>query len=113
MQQSETEKVIVAEGVGVGKFTLPKVGKITLPLTDGRMTVPVSGRLSADHGGSLLQAARAGLGILLQPGVLVPGAIEQGRLVPPLEAYSAPALALHVLYAPDRRVTPKLRSFLD
>jgi DNA-binding transcriptional LysR family regulator len=80
---------------------------------DGRMTVPVSGRLSADHGGSLLQAALAGLGILLQPNVLVAGAIEQGRLVSLLEAYSAPDLALHVLYAPDRRVTPKLRSFLD
>jgi len=80
---------------------------------DGRMTVPVSGRLSADHGGSLLQAAFAGLGILLQPSVLVAGAIEQGRLVALLEAYSVPTLALHVLYAPDRRVTPKLRSFLD
>ena len=80
---------------------------------DGRTTVPVSGRLSADHGGSLLQAAVAGLGILLQPSLLVAGAIAQGRLVPLLEAYSAPTLALHVLYAPDRRVTPKLRSFLD
>jgi len=80
---------------------------------DGRTAVPVSGRLSADHGGSLFQAALAGLGIILQPSVLVAGAIEQGRLVPLLEAYSAPALALHVLYAPDRRVTPKLRSFLD
>ena len=44
---------------------------------------------------------------------LVAGPIEQGRLVPLLEAYSVPALALHVLYAPERGVTPKLRSFLD
>lgn len=79
---------------------------------DGRTTVPVSGRMSADHGESLVQAALAGMGILLQPRELVAQALKEGRLVTILEGYQAPARPMHMLYAPDRRVTPKLRSFL-
>ena len=79
----------------------------------GRMTIPVSGRLSADNGESLVQAALAGAGIILQPSELVAGAISHGYLVPLLEDFQVPARGLHMLYAPDRRVTPKLRSFLE
>ncbi|WP_273646758.1 LysR substrate-binding domain-containing protein [Pseudomonas aeruginosa] len=39
--------------------------------------------------------------------------IEASRLVRLLPAYDPPARPLHALYAPDRRMTPKLRSFLD
>ena len=80
---------------------------------NGRVSVPVSGQLSSDHGESLVQAALAGMGILLQPSELVSAAIEQGRLVPFLKDYHPPARGLHMLYARDRRITPKLRSFLE
>jgi DNA-binding transcriptional LysR family regulator len=80
---------------------------------NGRVVVPVSGRLSADNGESLLQAGLAGAGILLQPSELVANAIKQGRLVRLLEDYPPPARSLHLLHARDRRMTPKLRSFLD
>lgn len=80
---------------------------------DGKVTVPVSGPLVADHDDPLLRAALAGLGVLLQPREVVREALEDGRLVPVLPGYHAPSRPLHVLYAPDRRVTPKLRSFLD
>ena len=80
---------------------------------DGLVSVPVSGRLMVDHGEPLLCAAVAGLGILLQPLEVVGEALEDGRLVELLPGYRVPERPLHVLYAPDRRVTPKLRSFLD
>ncbi|HBI8627135.1 TPA: LysR family transcriptional regulator, partial [Escherichia coli] len=80
---------------------------------NGRVVVPVSGRLSADNGESLLHAGLAGAGILLQPSELVASAIEQGRLVRVLEDYHPPARSLHLLYGRDGRMTPKLRSFLD
>jgi len=80
---------------------------------DGRVVVPVSGRLMVDHGEPLLCAALAGLGILLQPLELVRGAIADGRLVELLPNFKVPPRPLHILYAPDRRITPKLRSFLD
>jgi DNA-binding transcriptional LysR family regulator len=80
---------------------------------EGRVVVPVSGRYMADHGEPLLCAAIAGLGVMLQPVELVSHSLEQGALVPLLPDYPVPSRALHVLYAPDRRITPKLRTFLE
>ncbi|GGL41971.1 LysR family transcriptional regulator [Caulobacter rhizosphaerae] len=79
----------------------------------GRTVVPVTSRLMVDHGEPLLHAALAGLGVLLQPVELLQPALEDGRLVEVLPDYTAPARPLHILYAPDRRMTPKLRSFID
>jgi DNA-binding transcriptional LysR family regulator len=80
---------------------------------EGKVIVPINSRLMADHGEPLLCAALAGLGILLQPVELVRKALLAGDLVPLLPTYPIPSRPLHVLYAPDRRLTPKLRSFLD
>lgn len=80
---------------------------------EGKVIVPVNSRLMADHGEPLLCAALAGLGILLQPVELVRQSLLVGDLVPLLPTYPIPSRPLHVLYAPDRRLTPKLRSFLD
>lgn len=81
--------------------------------SEGRVTVPVEARLLVDHGEPLLQAALAGLGVMLQPVELVRAALADGRLVRLLPDYEVPTRPFHVLYAPDRRVTPKLRSFVD
>ncbi|MFZ6778789.1 LysR substrate-binding domain-containing protein [Undibacterium sp. Ji83W] len=80
---------------------------------DGRISVPISGRLMVDSGEALLAAAISGLGIMLQPIELVQAELDSGRLVPVLQDYEVPTRPLHILYAPDRRMTPKLRSFLD
>lgn len=79
----------------------------------GGVNIPISGRLAVDSGEALLQAALAGLGIILQPLELVRSSLETGALVPILPGYSVPTRPLHILHAPDRRITPKLRSFLD
>jgi DNA-binding transcriptional LysR family regulator len=80
---------------------------------EGRIMVPVSGRLMVDHGEPLLCAALAGLGVMLQPLELVEPYLQQGKLIALLPDFPVPSRPLHVLYAPDRRLTPKLRSFLD
>ena len=80
---------------------------------EGRVSVPISGRLMVDNGEALLPAAVAGLGVMLQPEELASAALESGRLVPILPEYSIPTRPMHILYAPDRRLTPKLRSFID
>lgn len=80
---------------------------------EGKIVVPVSGRLMVDHGEPLLCAALEGLGIMLQPMELVRDALEAGTLVEVLSQYRVPTRPLHILHAPDRRQTPKLRSFLD
>ncbi|WP_174502014.1 LysR family transcriptional regulator [Acidiphilium sp. C61] len=79
----------------------------------GTVSVEVASRFSANNGQALLSAALAGLGIILQPAALVYGEIENGRLVPVLPEFVPPARPMHLLYAPDRRMTPKLRSFID
>ena len=81
--------------------------------TDGRIAVPVSGRFMVDNGEALLPATLAGLGVMLQPAELVRSALESGQLVVVLPDYRIPTRPMHILYAPDRRLTPKLRSFID
>ena len=80
---------------------------------EGRVSVPVSGRLMVNNGEALLPAAIAGLGVMLQPAELARAELESGRLVRVLAEYSIPTRPLHILYAPDRHLTPKLRSFID
>jgi DNA-binding transcriptional LysR family regulator len=85
----------------------------TLDGPDGRVTVPVSGRFMANNGEALLAIATAGMGIMLQPLELVRPELDAGRLVRILPEYAAPTRPMHIMYAPDRRLTPKLRSFID
>jgi DNA-binding transcriptional LysR family regulator len=80
---------------------------------EGLVTVPVSGRLMIDSGEALLMAARAGMGLLLQPAELIEPELDAGRLVRVLPKYRPPDRPLHLLYAPDRQMTPKLRSFIE
>jgi DNA-binding transcriptional LysR family regulator len=80
---------------------------------DGREVVPVTSSLMADHGEPLLCAALEGLGIMLQPLELLEDYLADGRLVALLPDYKVPTRPLQILYAPDRRLTPKLRSFID
>ena len=55
----------------------------------------------------------AGVGVLLQPFEIVEPYLASGQLLPLLPEYSAPTRPMHILYAPDRRMTPKLRSFIE
>lgn len=80
---------------------------------EGRVRIPVSSRHVADHGEALLHAAVAGLGIILQPLEVLQPALDDGRLVSVLPGWTVPSRALNLVYAADRRVTPKLRSFID
>ncbi|VWD35945.1 LysR family transcriptional regulator [Burkholderia lata] len=80
---------------------------------DGRVSVPIKGRFSTNSGEALRSTAVAGMGVLLQPYELVEDEIAAGRLVRLLPEYEPPARALHALYASDRQMTPKLRSFLE
>lgn len=79
----------------------------------GRIDVPITSKLTINQGDPLLAAAVAGLGVVLQPIELVSDALRDGTLVALLPDYPVPTSPMHMLYAPDRRMTPKLRSFLD
>lgn len=79
----------------------------------GDITVPVQGRLQIDDNQALLNAALAGQGVLMQPEESLVEYLADGRLIPVLADYLVPSAPLHLIYAPDRRMTPKLRSFIE
>lgn len=88
---------------------------VSLQLSNGRETqrVQVTGPLHANNGDVLAQAAEAGMGIALLPDFIVEEALAAGRLVPILEEWQAPPIAIHAVYASARRVPQKTRAFVD
>ncbi len=84
-------------------------------LTDGSgvCRVPVSGRLQVNNGQALRVAALHGLGIVLQPAILLEDDVRAGRLVQLFADYELPSRPMSVVYPPDRYRSPKLRSFVE
>ncbi|HWJ87694.1 MAG TPA: LysR family transcriptional regulator [Pelagibacterium sp.] len=76
-------------------------------------TVTVHGPLTVNIGHALRMAALAGLGIILQPRILLQDDIDEGLLVPLLPDWRHTARPMHILTAPDRRRTRKLGSFVE
>lgn len=75
--------------------------------------IPVSGRVRVNHGQALRVAALHGLGIVLQPAILLEADIRAGRLVHLFPDYELPTRPMHIVFFPDRYRSPKLRSFID
>jgi len=79
---------------------------------DGNVAVLVKSRFSANNGQALKQAALAALGIIFQPAELTEEHLKSGGLVRVLPKWRS-TRPMHLLFAPDRRITPKLRSFIE
>ena len=75
--------------------------------------IPVSGRLQVNHGQALRVAALHGLGIVLQPAILLEADVHAGRLVRLFPEHQLPIRPMSVVYLQDRYRSPKLRSFVD
>ncbi len=84
-------------------------------LTDeeGVCRVPVSGRLQVNQGQALRVAAVHGLGIVLQPAILLDADVQAGRLVQLFPNHELPSRPMSVVYLPDRYRSAKLRSFVE
>ena len=80
---------------------------------DTEATVPVRGNLTVNNGQALRRAALAGLGVIMQPEALVADDLQAGRLQKVLPTFTPPPRPMHLVYLPDRQLTPKIRSFVD
>jgi DNA-binding transcriptional LysR family regulator len=80
---------------------------------EGSTTITVTGRAKVDSAQALRRAAVAGMGIVMLPVVLLQEEVAAGRLVQILAQYELPSRPLHVVHLPDRRMSPKLRSFVN
>jgi DNA-binding transcriptional LysR family regulator len=87
-------------------------GRWRLSRGDEEQIVRFVPRLRANNGDALRQAALAGLGILLQPEVLIGNDVAAGRLLRLLPAWSPPERPMHLIYMRDRQPTPKLQAFV-
>lgn len=70
------------------------------------------GRLDVNGGLALREAALAGLGVILQPELMLKDDVDSGRLVRLFGDWPAPTWPVHVLHLPDARMTPKLERFI-
>ena len=76
-------------------------------------SMQIAGPFKSNSGRALMTMAIAGAGIILQPTVLLKDQIAVGTLVPVLPTFVPQPLPMHIVFAPDRRPTLKLRSFID
>jgi DNA-binding transcriptional LysR family regulator len=78
----------------------------------GAELITVRGRLDVNGGLALREAALAGLGVILQPQMMLQDDLDAGRLVRLFPDWPAPTWPVHVVYLPDVRMPPKLESFI-
>lgn len=83
-------------------------------LADGsQQTIRVPGRLDINGGLALREAALAGLGIILQPALMLENDMAAGKLIRLFADLPAPTFPVHIVYLPERKLTAKLASFVD
>ena len=75
---------------------------------DQSYQVGVKGPLCCNNGEVLCEAAIAGLGLVILPKFIVSEALEQGLLIPVLEAYQPGILKICALYPVNRRLSTKV-----
>lgn len=80
---------------------------------DHSKAVLVSGPFRANNGIALRAAAIEGLGVVMQPEILLRDDIASGRLVVLLKDHRPMSRPIQLLTLPGRHPTPKLRSFID
>lgn len=66
-----------------------------------------------NNGQAVRAAARAGLGIIMQPEILLKHDIEAGSLIPLFPDWRLGERPMWLLYYRDRRMTPRLSSFIS
>lgn len=80
---------------------------------EGAVEVPAEGPLCANAIEPVREAALAGLGIAVLPGIAVTAAIAEGALTRVLEDWRLPTRVLQAIYPPSRRLSAKVRLFTD
>lgn len=84
-----------------------------MPGAEETQTIRIAGRLRANNGDALREAALHGQGLVLLPTFIVGDALAAGRLVPVLDAWLPPPNAVHAVYPANRHLSPKVRAFVD
>ncbi len=66
-------------------------------------------RMTINHGHALREAALQGLGLVMQPEVLLQDDLKSGRLQQVLQDHTPPERPMHLVWLPDRQRLPKVQ----
>jgi DNA-binding transcriptional LysR family regulator len=77
------------------------------------LLVNVTGRMRVNNGELLKEAAIAGMGITYLPTFIVDSALEEGRLVPVLEAFCPEPLTLSAVYPQHRQASRPVQALIE
>lgn len=86
--------------------------RLTGPSGEERQ-IRAGGRLSANNGNALVQAAEAGLGIAMQPAFICVECVRDGRLKEILTHIRPEPVGVYAVYPPGQYPAPKVRAFID
>lgn len=80
---------------------------------DDEIAITPPRMITVNSGQAVRAAARAGLGIIMQPEILVKRDLETGCLVRLFPEWRLGERPMWLLYQRDRRMAPRLRSFIS
>ena len=85
-----------------------------LRFSNGEQKVEVSPNyvVNVNQGAAVLKAAKAGMGVVIQPEVLVKDALADGQLVALLPEWRLPEREVSMVYYKHKHLAPKLREFI-
>ena len=75
--------------------------------------VRVKGNLHSNNGELHAEAAAGGIGIALEPDMILMPYVRDGRLVPLLGEYLSPPLPIYAVYPSRKHLSAKVRVFID
>ena len=106
--QEPAHELVGFRGAQSGQVYLPRLSR------DGQTVVPAMRcRLRVDEGNACLAAGLAGLGIICLPTYMTVAHVRSGELVPLLTDWQLPSMPLHLVFAPNRHPSQRLRVFID
>lgn len=92
---------------------LSEPGIWTFKGPESRLSVTVNGRLRANNGDILLQAAKQGLGVCLAPTFFCSADMECGALETVLSDFEDDPVSVYAVYPHRRHLSTRVRAFVD
>ena len=106
--------VFAASGGGSGTAEMSPRDQWRFREPSGReRAVRVKGTLHSNNGELHAEAAAAGVGIALEPDMIVMPYLRAGRLLPLLEAFQPPPMPIYAVYPSRKHLSAKVRVFID
>ena len=94
-------------------YTYAPIGTLQFVVDNSLINVPFRGRVNANNGTVLAEAAAQGLGITCGPDFIVDDFIQSGRVEQILAGHEMPALNIHAVLPSNRQVPHRVRALMD